>query len=426
MAGRKPLIKRIKWPGWVVLLLIAGLIGTGMVKWLTPVSGKSSSAPYLYFQEETEEADTYTLSISTASMEEDEQNEEIQAWIEQEKESFFNKVEKYVGELGGGRRAHLTIEVDAHQGRGDTYSFIFRSHKRVEEKQSESKVRVFTLNKENQSVKLTSLLDNPEAVRGIQEGVEQQLKKESPDGEALADIINRPDEWNWSIRGKNLTAYFNPEDLGIDREDFVQVNIPLERILSFKDSGQKVVALTFDDGPNRNVTPEVLDILKHHNAKATFFMMGEQVDKSPDLAKRVADEGHEIGNHTDQHKDLTKMGMPAVKNEMQASRNKIIEVTGQQPSVFRPPYGAVNETVEEAARHFGSSVVLWSVDSHDWKSRDPEAVNKVIEKEVVPGSIVLLHDVHKETAEALPTLLDYLEKEGYQFVTVSELLSIQG
>lgn len=120
------------------------------------------------------------------------------------------------------------------------------------------------------------------------------------------------------------------------------------------------------------------------------------------------------------------MGMPAVKNEMQASRNKIIEVTGQQPSVFRPPYGAVNDTVEEAARHFGSSVVLWSVDSHDWKSRDPEAVNKVIEKEVVPGSIVLLHDVHKETAEALPTLLDYLEKEGYQFVTVSELLSIQG
>ncbi|MYL31237.1 polysaccharide deacetylase family protein [Halobacillus halophilus] len=426
MVKKKPLVKRIKWPGWVVLLLIAGLIGTGMVKWLTPVSGKSSSAPYLYFQEETEEADTYTLSISTASMDEKEQNETVQAWTRQEKEDFLAQVEKHKEKLGNGRRAHLTIEVDAQRGRGDTYSFIFRSHTRIKDGHADSNVRVFTLNQENQLVKLTKMLDNPEAVKGIQNNIKKQLKKENAEEEALKAVINRPDDWNWTIQDKNLTAYFNPEDLGMDKGGFVQVDVALERMLSYTDSGEKVVALTFDDGPNRKVTPEVLDILKHHNAKATFFMMGEQVDKYPDLAKRVAEEGHEIGNHTDQHKDLTKIGMPAVKNEMQASRKKISDVTGQQPSVFRPPYGAVNDTVEEAARHFGSSVVLWSVDSHDWKTRDPEAVNKVIEEEVVPGSIVLLHDVHKETAEALPTLLDYLEKEGYQFVTVSELLSVQG
>lgn len=187
----------------------------------------------------------------------------------------------------------------------------------------------------------------------------------------------------------------------------------------------KYVALTFDDGPHPNVTPEILQTLKEHDIKATFFMLGSQVEKYPDTAAQVAREGHEIGNHTYHHPNLRKQPYAEMMEEVRKTNEKIEQATGVTPELFRPPYGIYTNEVLDYAGASGYSMVLWSVDSLDWKSRNAEAIHKVVTQQIANESIVLLHDIHATTAEALPALIHTLKKEGYSFLTVSELLAIQ-
>lgn len=188
----------------------------------------------------------------------------------------------------------------------------------------------------------------------------------------------------------------------------------------------KYVALTFDDGPHPNVTPEVLQTLKEHDIKATFFMLGSQVEKYPETAAQVAREGHEIGNHTYHHPNLRKQTYAEMMEEVRKTNEKIELATGVTPELFRPPYGIYTNEVLDYAGTSGYSMVLWSVDSLDWKHRNAEAIHRIVTQQIVNESIVLLHDIHATTAEALPALIQSLQKEGYSFLTVSELLAIQG
>ncbi|MDN6161881.1 MAG: polysaccharide deacetylase family protein, partial [Atopostipes sp.] len=182
-------------------------------------------------------------------------------------------------------------------------------------------------------------------------------------------------------------------------------------------------ALSFDDGPHTDVTPRILKTLKNHQAKATFYMLGNQVDYYPSLVKEVLNDGHEIGNHSKSHKDLTHLSSEQIRKEIQSTNQSIQEASGGYlPKSLRPPYGAVNDSVEDFAGEFKLPIVMWSVDSLDWKSRNPEAINQEVMANIHPGAIVLLHDIHPTTADALPTLLTNLENEGYEFVTVSQLL----
>lgn len=188
----------------------------------------------------------------------------------------------------------------------------------------------------------------------------------------------------------------------------------------------KYVAFTFDDGPHPQVTPRVLDILSKYGAKATFFMLGSEVNKYPNIVKRIASEGHELGNHSHNHPDLTKMDYASVEKQFSGTRSLIEQVTGINTSLFRPPYGAINSNVISAAGNTGSSLILWSVDSLDWQSRNANAVYNQVMATVQSGSIVLMHDLYPTTADALERVLKTLKDQGFKFVTVSELLQMGG
>ncbi|MBD8007434.1 polysaccharide deacetylase family protein [Bacillus norwichensis] len=187
---------------------------------------------------------------------------------------------------------------------------------------------------------------------------------------------------------------------------------------------EKIVAITFDDGPHPVYTPDILDTLSKYNAKATFFVMGAHAQKYPHLVHREFLEGHEIANHTFNH---FYGGEKNLKEELDQTANTIFQITGQKPTLFRPVGGNYNDFVIETARDKEYLVVLWSwhQDTYDWKRPGVNRiVNKVISN-VKPGDIILLHDAggdRSQTVEALDKILDYLQKNGYETVTVSELL----
>ncbi|GAB3621998.1 hypothetical protein GCM10027418_00800 [Mariniluteicoccus endophyticus] len=184
----------------------------------------------------------------------------------------------------------------------------------------------------------------------------------------------------------------------------------------------KCVALTFDDGPGKD-TPKVLEALSSRGAVATFFMQGPSLKAYPDIAKQVgATPGMELGDHSWTHPQLTGLGRDGAEKQMRQTHDKIKELTGKDVSVMRPPYGARNASVDAAAKAVGESVILWDVDTMDWKSRNASAVRAEVKKQVRPGSIVLMHDIHASTVAAVPNVVDDLKAEGYVFVTVSQLL----
>ncbi len=183
---------------------------------------------------------------------------------------------------------------------------------------------------------------------------------------------------------------------------------------------KKRIALTFDDGPHNTNTLKILELLDKHDAKATFFMLGNRVDFYPDIAKEIVERGHEPGNHTWNHKDLTTLSKEEINLEIERTNNAIEKATGKEPTIYRPPYGSINNQVREA---INMQSILWTVDTEDWKSRDAKEVLKEVQKNVTDGSIVLMHDVHSSTVEALELVLKFLDKEGYECVTVSELHS---
>jgi peptidoglycan/xylan/chitin deacetylase (PgdA/CDA1 family) len=185
------------------------------------------------------------------------------------------------------------------------------------------------------------------------------------------------------------------------------------------------VAMTFDDGPHPKLTPKLLDILKERNIKATFFVIGKCVAEYPDIAKRIVDEGHEIANHSWNHPQLTKLSPSAFDAEISQTTDAIQKATGVRPVTMRPPYGAINPALTKRLNdEYGLCVILWSVDPQDWKIRKSEHVSSHIIKNTAPGSIILAHDIHPSTIDAMPTALDALQSKGYKFVTVSELIAM--
>jgi peptidoglycan-N-acetylglucosamine deacetylase len=183
-------------------------------------------------------------------------------------------------------------------------------------------------------------------------------------------------------------------------------------------TGSKRVALTFDDGPDPKVTMQILETLNKYDSKATFFMLGSRVEYYPEIAKKVQEAGHELGNHTWNHPDLTKAGVEKVQSEISRTSLIIENVTGQKATVFRPPYGAVNKTV---LGQTDLPVILWDVDTLDWKLRDPNQLLAQVKSSTKDGSIILMHDIHQSTADGLDAVLAYLKSEGYTFATISEL-----
>jgi peptidoglycan-N-acetylglucosamine deacetylase len=192
---------------------------------------------------------------------------------------------------------------------------------------------------------------------------------------------------------------------------------------------RKVLAITFDDGPDPVDTPQILDLLEKYQVKATFFVIGSKAGKYPEILRREMEGGHEIANHTFTHQFFNRSSTAEkIKKEIEQTQEAIYTITGQKPSLFRPPGGMFNESVLRVARNEGLRTIMWSwhQDTRDW-SRPGVGyiVNKVL-KNVHNGDIILLHDYvsgKSQTIKALESILPALSKQGYEFVTVSELLS---
>ncbi|WP_217562659.1 polysaccharide deacetylase family protein [Paenibacillus sp. GbtcB18] len=188
------------------------------------------------------------------------------------------------------------------------------------------------------------------------------------------------------------------------------------------------VSLTFDDGPYESYTPAILDLLKEYGAKATFFVYGEFVSKFPEMAQRIVAEGHEIGNHTFTHPDLTTLTLDELMIEIQKTEHAIKEITQSTSVLFRPPYGCFPEAAVPYVEHLGYRFVLWSRDMYlkDWELPGADVLANRILTNVRSGSIILLHDGggnREQTVEAVKKILPLLTQQGYQFVTVSKLIT---
>jgi len=185
------------------------------------------------------------------------------------------------------------------------------------------------------------------------------------------------------------------------------------------------IAMTFDDGPHPENTPRLLDMLKQRGIKATFFIVGQCAAEYPEIMKRIVDEGNEVANHSWSHPQLTRMGEGGVTDQLQRTHDVIEQTTGVTTKLLRPPYGAFSANQRAWANHkWGYKTILWDVDPLDWKYRNAEHVKTEILKGAVNGSIILAHDIHKTTVDAMPDTFDALLAKGFKFVTVTELLAM--
>ncbi|XID94401.1 polysaccharide deacetylase family protein [Paenibacillaceae bacterium WGS1546] len=195
-------------------------------------------------------------------------------------------------------------------------------------------------------------------------------------------------------------------------------------------SASRRLALTFDDGPDSRFTPQLLDILKKHGVKATFFVMGARVDGHPAIARRMHEEGHVLGNHTYWHPRLWVESFDRIRWEANETDKAIEKITGYSPKLFRPPYGGLDDELVTELGKMNYSVVGWSVDSYDWKQLDSAAVQGNVLDQLHPGAIILMHSAGDWTqdltgmVQAVDALIPRLKEEGYEFVTVPELLGL--
>lgn len=252
---------------------------------------------------------------------------------------------------------------------------------------------------------------------------------------------------NFIVKDRHTIGFiFDKKALGIGLSGDVSVTVPIKnfshylqnqtarrffsippldahtaRLRSTKQLCQRCIALTFDDGPGQ-YTDTLLSTLQNHEAKATFFVIGKNIRRFNSTLQRATQEGHQIGNHTWNHPELPKINPDQIRKEIQQTSDMIAATTGTPPTIVRPPYGAVDDKVYNELRTMSLSAILWSIDTRDWANRDSSIVCQRAVASAQPGAIILMHDIHRTTVEAVPCILSTLHKQGYQFVTINNLL----
>ena len=285
-------------------------------------------------------------------------------------------------------------------------------------------------------------------MQGTITDMESKLAAQKADASDYADqlaekdaIITEKENENADLKNENATLKDENADLKDENDDLKDENADLKVQIALKNTapgdpnlpehgeydmyeGQKIVALTFDDGPGP-YTAELLDFLKQESVRVTFFVLGTRVDSYPKLIRRMAAEGHEIGNHSNAHNMLHRMDLVGVRNEMGKCAEKIEKLLGYRPAIMRCPGGNKNSAVEQYAKEAGIPIAYWSVDTLDWRSRDKDAILDIAfgKNGIRDGSIVLMHDIHKTTIPAAKEMILRLKEEGYTFVTTTELIA---
>ena len=207
-----------------------------------------------------------------------------------------------------------------------------------------------------------------------------------------------------------------------------QINVVLDMFqiadTPFVYDNKKYIALTFDDGPDRTVTTRILDYLAEYDAKATFFVEGRRIPQTEDLIRRMFDEGHGIGNHTFSHDMLTAIPAARMNWQILETNRLLEELLGTRINMFRPPYMATNQRINNFVRDLDMSIILWDIDPRDWENLNAQRIANHIIERVQDGSIIILHDLYATTADAVEIVLRTLTERGFVFVTVEELINM--
>lgn len=212
-----------------------------------------------------------------------------------------------------------------------------------------------------------------------------------------------------------------PEEEGVPEEEPPAPPEPEEPYVRVIDPAKPMVALTFDDGPDAACSDQILDILEEHHALATFFEVGRNVAACPEPVGRMVELGCEVGSHSNAHKDLSKLRKSSLLRDLDTADEAFVLAGAPAPLLVRPPYGAVNKTVKTAT---GRAMVTWTVDTEDWRSRDAQKVIDYVQSYgALDGEIVLMHSIYESTVEAVRVLVPWLQEQGYQLVTVTELMA---
>ncbi|WP_195548072.1 polysaccharide deacetylase family protein [Holdemania sp. 1001095H_141210_F2] len=282
---------------------------------------------------------------------------------------------------------------------------------------------------------LTFLFDLPVPTETLKENGEAEREEETSHDEVNIDAESKLDKskqetseqesihldpespLQWSLDRAQLGSHF----LLKPAEDSGNLFIPPRTV----DPDRPMVALTFDDGPHPKNTPRILEALRASDGACTFFMVGTNVELYPDVVKAVAESGSEIASHTYSHPNLTKLSNDRLNYQLNRVSELVSELTGRQIQVktLRPPYGAVSEQVKEAS---ALPLILWSMDTLDWKTRDAQKTISHVLENVEDGDIILMHDIHAESADAAAAIIPQLTAMGYQLVTVQELMEAKG
>lgn len=187
------------------------------------------------------------------------------------------------------------------------------------------------------------------------------------------------------------------------------------------DPNKKIVAITLDDGPHKTNTLRTIELFEKYNGRATFLMLGKNVKLYPDIVKTVYEHGFEIGSHSWDHPDLRKLDVDGVNKQIVDTQNEIFSITGFEPKIIRPPYGATNDISKEVIADNGLKIALWNLDTEDWKLKDANKIKDAIVDNAFNGAVILIHDIHTFTIDGLEMALEELDKRGYQFVTLDTL-----
>ncbi len=268
------------------------------------------------------------------------------------------------------------------------------------------------LNDNEQSVKENPLDESVDKPEYIEENDKLQESDQSEENDKSQEINNNTD---------------SSKDDEVKTEDDPK---PIESKIHYSGDGdKKLVAITFDDGPESKYTPQILDILDEYNIKATFFVIGQNAEKYPDALKSIHEKGHEIGSHSWSHKYFPKLSQSAVEEEILKTQNIIEDITGEYRPIFRPPYGALEKQGRELVSSLGYNIVNWSVDTRDWAGTSEEQMMNYVKQQLKPGGIVLMHNAGnpksiENTIRFLPTMIEWITEQGYEFVTVSEILNL--
>lgn len=372
-------------------------------------------------------------------------NEIIKTYIEDSKEYYINmmRLQKNLKKLTG--ELNISLETYEHD---HYYSFVLTNKTILNAEERSTTIKTFLIdNQTGELFDIRALLNaDLKSLETFATHVQSELKKNPQFKEAiLKEELTQATQPQWelferfALKKESLIIYFDEGEVTEPTAGLPTVEMSLSFINPLlasdfqiamqaeetivpkydKDPSKKRIALTFDDGPHPEVTKQILELLEKYNAKATFFMLGSRVQYYPGLAREVYDAGHEIGNHTWTHPVLTKMTPGAIQKEYESTEQAIVNAIGENSTVFRPPYGAINDSVRKLIPIHS---VNWTIDTLDWKHRDPEKLLPMLKEALHNNSIVLMHDIHQSTADGLEPVLSYLQSEGYEFLTITEIL----